>query len=252
MRIITLLIASAVVYLLLRWIYQKNPKQFSQKAAYLGLFAIIIILAFLAVTGRLHWLFVLLASLIPIVRRYLPLIFRMLPVLRTIRTAFQTRQSSKGPTSGQTSSVQSHYFSMELNHDAGTIEGTVLNGEFSGNKLSNLQTKELKMLLKEIRGDKNSEELFRTYLQHRFGEEDFQAFYTNESEHAYQKNDHVSSMGEMTVEDAREILGVDESSSEEEIIKAHRRLMQKFHPDRGGSNYLAVQINMAKEILLKH
>ncbi len=56
--------------------------------------------------------------------------------------------------------------------------------------------------------------------------------------------------GKMTAAQAREILGVPASATREEIIKAHKRMMQKVHPDRGGSDYLAAQINQAKDTLL--
>jgi hypothetical protein len=54
----------------------------------------------------------------------------------------------------------------------------------------------------------------------------------------------------MAEEEALRVLGLSPGATPEEIKAAHRRLMAQFHPDHGGSNYLAEKINAARDVLL--
>lgn len=55
----------------------------------------------------------------------------------------------------------------------------------------------------------------------------------------------------MTLGEACKILNISTTATRQEVIDAHRKLILKNHPDRGGSSYLAAQINRAKEVLLQ-
>ena len=49
---------------------------------------------------------------------------------------------------------------------------------------------------------------------------------------------------------ARALLGVPEDADETMIRSAHRRLIASVHPDRGGTEALAAEINAARDLLL--
>ena len=55
----------------------------------------------------------------------------------------------------------------------------------------------------------------------------------------------------MSLTEARAILGVGEGADEAEIRAAWRRLMQRAHPDAGGTEGLAERLNAARDRLLK-
>jgi hypothetical protein len=65
------------------------------------------------------------------------------------------------------------------------------------------------------------------------------------------KHNSFNDKGKMTVAEAYEVLGLKAGASTSDITEAHRKLIQKNHPDRGGSDYLAAKINLAKKTLLK-
>lgn len=66
-----------------------------------------------------------------------------------------------------------------------------------------------------------------------------------------EKNNHSNnSKTSMDIDQASKIFGFTSPYSEEDVIKRHRELIQKNHPDRGGSDFLAAQINEAKDVLL--
>lgn len=49
---------------------------------------------------------------------------------------------------------------------------------------------------------------------------------------------------------ARALLGVARSARREEIVDAHRRLLARVHPDRGGSNEAVHAATAARDLLL--
>ena len=51
-------------------------------------------------------------------------------------------------------------------------------------------------------------------------------------------------------DEALAILGLKAGATAEDIKLAHKRLMKDFHPDKGGTDYLAAKINEAKDVLL--
>jgi hypothetical protein len=136
---------------------------------------------------------------------------------------------------------------MELDHDTGEMDGSVLAATFAGRRLNSLDEASLQQLLNECRaGDPDGVRLLEAYLDRRYPHWR-SAAHDEEQVRAESK---VSS-GAMTEEEAYQILGLQPGASLDEIRQAHRALMKKLHPDQGGSTYLAARVNQAKELLLR-
>ena len=237
MNQITFILLGSIILGWYLWLRSK-PQQQRQKANIMLLLGVVVATIFyLAITGKLHWIGALLAMLLPFARRILPL----LPVIGRLFRHYQNRQGSR-PSTGNSSSVNSAILTMTLDHDSGTMNGSVIQGPLQGRTLETLSEQEFIQLLSYCRQeDAQSARLLETYLDKRFGD-------------SWREDDPgtASSQGEAISEKdkAYEILGLKPGATREEIIEAHRRLMQKMHPDRGGSDYLAAEINRAKDTLL--
>jgi hypothetical protein len=61
----------------------------------------------------------------------------------------------------------------------------------------------------------------------------------------------LSQGADMSEGEALAVLGLSASASTDDIRAAHRKLIEQVHPDKGGNDYLAAQINKARDVLLK-
>jgi len=57
--------------------------------------------------------------------------------------------------------------------------------------------------------------------------------------------------GQMTKDEALEVLGLQHDATKTDINTAYKRLMAQCHPDKGGSDWMAAQLNEAKQVLIK-
>ncbi len=203
------------------------------------------ILGFFAVSGRMG---------------YFGWAMLLLPLLLRWRAIGQAMRNMRGPTPGRNSDIETAYLRMTLEHDSGVLRGTVLQGRFEGRNLEELSLDDLLDLLRECRvNDPQSATVLETYLDRVHGA-DWRGAGTGGSESGDGDggNDHsggggrrAGAGGSMTRDEAYEVLGLKPGASEAEIREAHRKLLMANHPDKGGSTFLAAQINQAKDVLLQ-
>lgn len=164
-RLLLIVALLGAIYFFLRWFARTPPEKVGQILRRSGFTLFLVVIVFLALTGRLNWIFALIAALIPWMQRAFGLL-RLAPLLQRLYQQFRGQASA-----GQSDNSQKR---PPPNPDTST----------------------------------------------------------------------------MTESDAYEALGLKPGVGRDEIIAAHRKLMQKLHPDRGGNDWLASRINKARDLLL--
>jgi hypothetical protein len=208
------------------------------------------------VVGGLLLMFLLLRSgsaLLAFLGLLFPIVFRSLQWWLRMRSAAGIFNDSK-PDAAQNqdsrserqSTIETRFLRMTLHHSSGVMQGTVLDGVFQGRKLEELDITLLIELWKECQADAQSLAVLEAYLDRTQPPDWREKVKANKQDRADQSGRGSS----MDAQEAYAILGLQPDATQHEIKMAHRRLMQKFHPDHGGSDYLAARINQAKELLL--
>ncbi|MFK7733805.1 MAG: molecular chaperone DnaJ [Pseudomonadales bacterium] len=237
-----ILLVALAIFAVIMWFQirtVKNPRKRKELTRKVVLWSTVGILVLLAASGRMHWVGAALAALLPLIRPLLFFALQNIPLLASMYKRYASGSSAKA-----TSSVESDYLTMQLNHETGELNGDIVQGPNEGAQLSELNQAQLQELLKYYGlHDYDSARLLESYMEQRF-EQDF------ESAEQSEKNSQVQTDG-MNQDEALAILGLDESADKADIIAAHRVLMQKLHPDRGGNDYLASKLNEARDLLLK-
>jgi DnaJ-domain-containing protein 1 len=220
-------------FLLLIYLFiNADPARLARGLKVTGIIIAVLAVATLAISGRLAALLMPLAML-------MPLLIRVRSVLDRYRP----------PSGGQSSTVETAFLRMMLDHDTGRMEGTVLRGGFAGMRLDELAPADLLALLRECRAeDEEGARLLEAYLDrlHPEWRDEFAG-----GRAAGGGSTRPAGGSDMTVEEAYAILGLSPDADPEAIKEAHRRLMVKLHPDHGGSDYLATKINRARDVLLR-
>jgi len=230
------LVVLAVVALGIAWFMRANPSSMARAVR-----IVLVLLGGIGVGGMLIFGLRFLPSLLPELFGLAGLVITGL-----IARALRSRPSGgfSTPGRGQRTEVRTAFLQAWIDHGTGDVGGTVLSGRFAGRTLDSLGDGDLLELHRECSADADSLRVLESYLDRRLGADWRTA----------QQPPHGSPprgpRSDMTREEALAVLGLAEGASEDEIKAAHRRLIQRMHPDVGGTADLAARINRAKDVLL--
>jgi hypothetical protein len=232
MPVVLALVVLAVAALGIAWFLRANPSALARAVR-----IVMVFVGAIGVGGMLIFGMRFLPGLLPELFGLAGLVITAL-----IARALRNRPSGgfSSPGSGRRTEVRTAFLQAWIDHDTGDVGGTVLSGRFAGRTLDSLGDGELLELHEESSADADSRRVLESYLDRRLG-----ADWRNARQPPPR-----GPRTDMTREEALAVLGLAEGASADDIKAAHRRLIQRMHPDVGGSADLAARINRAKDVLL--
>lgn len=226
------LVVLAVMAFGVAWFLRANPSSIARL-----LRSMLVVLGFMGVGGFLIFGIRFLPSMLPELMGLAGVVIAGL-IARAAR-----RRPSGGfstPGTGQRTEVRTAFLQAWIDHATGDVGGTVLSGRFAGRTLDTLADAELLGLRADCASDADSLKVLEAYLDRRMGGD--------------WRNSHrpppSGPRTDMSHDEALAVLGLPEGATADEIRAAHRRLIQRMHPDVGGTADLAARINRAKDVLL--
>ncbi|MBB4264445.1 molecular chaperone DnaJ [Roseospira visakhapatnamensis] len=252
-----------------RWMTQANPRLLLRVLGWMVGVLIVVVVVFLAVTGRLAWAMAAMAALLPWMARLLGRPLSSLLLGRLLRgiTGGSSAMGGFGPVGGAfrgarrgqrddragQSEVSTRFLRMTLDHASGAMTGLVLEGRAAGRMLSDLTDEALAALWRETGADPDSRQVLEAWLDR--ARPDWRETLTGlgAGPGAGESSGGAAPPpggGGMDRTEALALLGLEDGADTDAIQAAWRRLMRGVHPDHGGSPYLAARLNQARDLLL--
>jgi len=253
MRILFLVALGVAAYLVYKLYLRQLLSQGTTGKIKIGLVAGGFLFLALALSGRAPAVFALIGALMTQALRFWPLLVRFAPGLA--RQLGAGNPFTRGASKAGTSQVRTQTILMTLEHGSGQMDGEVIGGEFAGRNLSALAASELVRLHAHCRAcDAEALRLLEAYVARERATE-----FENAEDLGGARSGHGSDeggggsggSGRMDLAEAANVLGLSPDADRETIITAHRTLMSRLHPDKGGSDYLATKVNEARAVMLE-
>ena len=235
-RLIFIVIAAVVAFVAWKRYQALNTQQQKKMRTWIIVAVGALVLLLLTLSGRLNWLLAAATGALAAMPRLIKLASRFWPFIRGL---LQMRAGA----AARHSKMQATFLLLLMDRRTGALSGEVLQGNFKGRQLASLSQQECLQLLKECQQDAQSMSLLAAYMDATFPQWR-QTYQGNTQQQSAQSG------ASMSKQEAADILGVSQDADKKTITTAHKRLMQRLHPDRGGSDYLAAKINQAKDVLL--